>query len=224
MKSIVKVSSFVFGALMALSLPALAQEPPPGGEMPPPPPPPPTPTASGGMGSQGQIVISSDIPFLSTSPVFYVLRTSQSGVNGMPAPPSSTSIVIAPSADYFVAPNISVGATVGFQNANDATTFGISVRGGYSIMLTDVISVWPRLGIGYVHASSDMTGGGSASSVPLIIDVPVLWHPASHFFLGAGLLFATELSSSASGGGVSVDLPKTTNFGVTTMIGGYFGG
>jgi hypothetical protein len=222
MKSIVKVSSFVFGAFMALSLPAMAQEPPPGGEMAPPPQQPPVQISTGGMGSQGQIVISSDIPFLSTSPVFYVVRTSMSGTDTMPAVPGSTTVTIAPSGDYFVAPNISVGATVGYQGGSNTTRLGISVRGGYSIMLTDVISVWPRLGIGYAHLSID--GGGSSSAIPLIVDVPVLWHPASHFFLGAGFLLGTDLTSSGSVAGMSFDLPKTTNVGVTTMIGGYFGG
>src|SRR6185503_6103577 len=106
-----------------------------------------------------------------------------------------TIIGIAPSADYFVAPNISVGALIGYASGSssfmgvsgDATAFAIFARGGYSMMLTDVISFWARLGIGYVY-NSQSAGGMSQSgyTIPLIVEVPILWHPAPHFFLGAG--------------------------------------
>jgi hypothetical protein len=220
-----KIQSLVFAAVMTASSAALAQDPPQD-PMQPPPVAPSMQTAGGvGMGRQGQIVLAADMPFLTTAPLFKIVRTSVSMGGG-----SSTDIVIAPSGDYFIAPNISVGALVGFSNGpvlgGDGTTFGVMPRAGYSLALTDVLSIWPRLGIGYFHTSYSFTGGGSGSGyvIPLLIEAPILWHPANHFFIGAGPMLSLELANSGESGGMSVDLAKTTNLGVTTMIGGYFGG
>ena len=218
-----------------LSAPALAQEPPPpaGGEMPPPSSPPPV-AAGGaamaaGFGEQGQIALSVDLPFTNSAPQLAIVRESQS-MGGS----STTVVAIAPSADYFVIPNLSIGGIIGVATGStdvgggvsaDTTKFIISPRIGYVVRLADSLSLWPRLGIQYVHTSLS-SGGQSAteSSVPLIVDVPVLWHPVPHFFMGAGFLVATELTNSGSSGGVSMDQPKTTDIGLEAMIGGYFGG
>jgi hypothetical protein len=225
MKLSLKTPSLVFALVMTASSAALAQDPPPEGTQPPPPPPTPV-TSSTGMGSQGQIVLAADLPMLTTSPLFSVVRTSTSMGGG-----STTDIVIAPSGDYFIAPNISVGALVGFANGSatggDVTTFGLMPRAGYSLSLTDVLSIWPRLGIGYFYTSISPTGGGGSVSgytIPLNIEAPILWHPAPHFFIGAGPMLKTELVNKGEVAGMTVDGPKTTDLGVTTMIGGYFGG
>jgi hypothetical protein len=217
-----KAKSFLFAAVMTASSSAMAQEPPPPEGAPPPPPPPAAVSSATGMGIQGQIALAADLPFLTTAPLLAIVRTSVSQ-NGMST--SSTDIVIAPSGDYFVAPNISVGALVGFANGGDVTTFGLMPRVGYSLDLTNVLSIWPRLGIGYFYTSVSGPGGSASGyTIPLLIEAPVLWHPAPHFFIGAGPMLKTELVNKGDVGGMSVDGPKTTNFGVTTMIGGYFGG
>ena len=218
-----KTKALAFAVVMTASSAAMAQDPPADPNQPPTQPPPGPIVSSGvGMGGQGQIVIAADIPFLTTSPVFSIVRSS-TNMNGG----SATDIVIAPSADYFVAPNVSVGALLGLSmtsvTGGDVTTFGLMPRVGYSLSLTDVLSIWPRIGIGYVHTSVS-GGGGSGYVIPMLIEAPILWHPATHFFLGAGPMLSLELVDKATIAGTSMDQPKTTNFGITTMIGGYFGG
>jgi hypothetical protein len=228
MKLSSKTMSFLFVAVMTASSLAMAQDPPPIDGTQPAPPPPPA-TSSGGMGSPGQFAIAADLPFQNSGPLFAIVRQSQSDVMGVSLP-SSTVIGLVPSADYFVAPNISVGGQVGYVSGSssfmgqsaDAWAFAIIPRVGLSMMLTDVISFWARLGIGYAYTSSSSSAGADSSGyiIPLIIEAPVLWHPAPHFFLGAGPMFTTELVNKQE----DVDQSKETNFGVTTMIGGYFGG
>ena len=206
------------------SIPALAQEPPAA--------PAPNRSAMGDFGSAGQIAISVDLPFTAGAPQLSIIHESRSNGGG-----SQTAISIAPAADYFIIPNLSIGGIIGVATgttfvdagvvtiSGDTTTFIIGPRIGYVLRLTDQLSFWPRLGIEYLHESIS-TGGNdvSGSKVPLIVDAPVLWHPAPHFFVGAGLLFSTDLSSSVSSGNLSMDASKTTRIGLEAMIGGYFGG
>ncbi|HVY40097.1 MAG TPA: hypothetical protein VHM31_19290 [Polyangia bacterium] len=215
---------------------ALAQEPAPAATEPPPattPAPAAAPAGSmmgagtGAFGSLGQLVVSVDLPFMNEGPQFAIVHESTS-MGGS----SSTDINIRPALDYFVAPHISVGGQVGIEHGStgfsiagssvNQTIIGVEVRGGYELALTDTVSLWPRLGIGYNH-NSYSGGGGTDSSgydLDLLISVPVLWHPASHFFLGAGPAFTTQLVNKVEGN----DVGKTTDIGITAVIGGYFGG
>ena len=182
---------------------------------------------TGAFGSQGQIAISVDLPFMNEGPQLAIVHESSSMGGG-----SSTTIGIQPSLDYFVAPHISVGGQVGIAHGStglsvggssiNQTVIGVEVRGGYELPLTDSVSLWPRLGIGYNHKS--YSGGGGADSsgydLDLLVSVPVLWHPASHFFLGAGPALTTQLVNKVEGTSQS----KTTDIGLTALIGGYFGG
>jgi hypothetical protein len=220
--------------MMAPAFSALAQEPPPPAATEPPPATTPPPAAApamaspGAFGSLGQIVLSVDLPFMNEGPQFAIVHHSISDGGG-----SGTDIAIMPSADYFLAPHISVGGQIMILHHSDdfsyggttvtgsETDIGVEVRGGYELALTDSISLWPRLGIGYLHRS--LSGGGQDSSgyrIPLIVSVPVLWHPASHFFIGAGPSLYTDLASKLE----STDAGKETDIGVTAILGGYFGG
>jgi hypothetical protein len=196
---------------------AFAQEPPPRAR-----------AAWAALGSPGQLAVSVDLPFTNSAPQLSIIHESQSMNGG-----SQTNIAIIPSADYFIIPNLSIGGIIGVATgtsavanvSGDSTTFVVGPRIGYVIPFAEQFALWPRLGVEYIHTSISAVGGDvTVSSVPLILDVPVLWEPAAHFFLGAGLLVATELSRSASGGNLSVDLPKTTDVGLEVLIGGTFGG
>jgi hypothetical protein len=230
-----RTSGFAALTLM-LAVPALAQDaapPPPVVETGAPPAPTPNPTpmaaaapagAMGAFGSPGQMAISVDLPLTNEAPQFGILHESMT--MGLP---SSTRVVIMPSLDYFVAPNVSVGGQVGIDYTTTSGTGGgasssttilqVEARAGYNIPLGDVASIWPHLGIAYVHAS--FSGGGqSAYLVPLVITAPLLWHATPHFFLGAGPVFTTDLVAKSGG----ADLPKTTDFGIQALVGGCFGG
>ncbi|HXU64995.1 MAG TPA: outer membrane beta-barrel protein [Polyangia bacterium] len=215
--------------MMAPAFSALAQEPPPPAATEPPAATAPAPVAAapamagtGGFGSLGQIAISVDLPFTNEAPQLALVHRSVSMGGG-----SDTYFAIRPSADYFVAPNISVGGQIGYTHGTttavgqDLNVFEIEIRGGYNLWLNDQFSIYPHLGIEYAHISSSY-GGMSASgyAIPLIVTVPVLWHPAPHFFLGLAPTLTTELAVKFQ----SIDQPKETDIGVSAVIGGYFGG
>jgi hypothetical protein len=192
-------------------------------------PPPPTATAAApapvagdvaaGFGQLGQIAISGDLQATFTH--------ESTSVPAGTAPPSTNTISIQPSLDYFVAPNISVGGAIPITHGDlggvgTATGIGLLARGGYNLHLAPMLSLWPQLSIGYVHLSVSPTGGGSSVSgynVPLRIFVPLLIHPTEHFFVGIGPVFQTDLISKVSGN----DADKTTDVGVASVVGGYFG-
>jgi len=215
--STVALSLFSF-----VSTPARAQEPPP--------PPPPTavsgPPAPGGFGSQGQLVINTDIPLHQTEPEFSLIHESTSMGRG-----SATRWGIVPSLDYFVAPNVSVGGTIGIIHEDlsidslgvsgvTMTAIEVGARVGYNVPFSDAFSLWPRLSLAYERVSvSGGTGNDSTGYlIPLTIFAPVLWHPAQHFFVGLGPVFSTQLTFKIGG----VDQAKTTDFGIQAILGGYF--
>jgi len=188
--------------------------------------------ATGGFGQAGQIAIMTalDGSDLNINTDVSLIHQSQS-MGGS----STTVYSLSPMAHYFVMPNLSVSAGIVIQHGSSpvsgssssvsATGLGILVGAGYNLQLAPMVSLWPQLRIGYVHTSVSGTGiSGSESMVPLEILVPVLFHPADHFFVGLGPVFRTQLSNSASSGSTSVDQPKETDIGLTAVIGGYFGG
>jgi hypothetical protein len=227
-----RISGLAALSLM-LAVPAMAQDaapPPPVVETGAPPAPTPMPApmpaaapagAMDAFGSVGQMVISADLPFQNEAPVLVIAHESNS-MGG-----SATVVGIQPSLDYFVAPNISVGGEVGIAYttlgggaSGSNTVLAVEVRAGYNLPLGDMLSLWPRVSIGYSHSSSS-SGGMSSSgySVPLDVSVPFLFHPGSHFFLGAGPMITTELVNKVEG----VSVGKSTDYGVQGLIGGYFG-
>jgi hypothetical protein len=222
----------VTALLLTPAFSALAQEPPlaaPPAEplpatMPAPATPAAAPASTSAFGSLGQLVLSVDLPFTNEAPQFAIYHESVS-MGGT----SSTTVEIEPSLDYFVMPNLSVGGEVGVLHGDGiggisgatVTAIVIEARVGYNVPINDLFSLWPHLGIGYEHISAS-SGGTSASgyAIPFVVTVPVLWHPASHFFVGLGPTLTTELAFKVE----SMDQSKTTDIGLTAILGGYFGG
>lgn len=171
-----------------------------------------------GFGVPGTLVVSAELQ-LGFS---HQSRGNQSG----------TTFVIQPAGDYFVAPHISIGGRLGYGHSSSdmpvgpltlsttTSSFSLLVRGGYDLTLASQISVWPTLGIGYTHVSSE-TGNTSSSghTIPLELDVPLLFHVVPHVFIGFGPFLSTELVSEANG----ANPDKITQFGFRSVIGGYFG-
>jgi hypothetical protein len=197
----------------------------------------PAPAAAGWttFGVEGQLLLSIDLPFMNEGPQFAIVRES-STMNG----PSSTRIVVQPSVDYFVAAKLSIGGQLGIDHLsitlpplppgvaaiparNGETTLSVEARVGYDIPIAQTVSAWPRLGLGYSHTSTSyaytFTSEVTGYSVPLSFTLPVLWHPGSHFFVGAGPAFVTQLVNRSQG----ASAPKTTDYGVTALIGGALG-
>jgi Autotransporter beta-domain len=164
------------------------------------------------FGGAGQIAISSDAALT-------IQRRTISDVEG-----GTTSIQLAPAADYFVINNLSVGGFVGFDYVtsgdNDSSRFSLGPRVGYNLPFSDLISIWPKAGFSYAHTSattSTTTGGtttsttNSADAFALNLFVPVMFHPVQHFFAGFGPFLDADLSGDQ----------RATVFGGKLSIGGW---
>ncbi|MCU0683444.1 MAG: porin family protein [Polyangiaceae bacterium] len=131
--------------------------------------------------------------------------------------------------DYFVIDNLSVGGQITYQTTNDGddNAFTLAPRVGYNIAFSDDFSLWPQLTVSFTSTKSAVDVGGvsadaKASAFGLGLYAPVLYHITNHFFLGTGPFIDTQLSNSVKiGDGDSADGPKTTNFGLQSVLGGY---
>jgi hypothetical protein len=210
---------------------AVAQYPVP----PPPPPPPgygaPPPPAYGygaprvqTFGGPGTLAISSDMNL-----GFFGSSTSEGGG-------SMWTFLLAPAADYFVIQGLSIGGQIVYSHTHassggtatgasststsvDTDSFGIGPRIGYNIPISDLFSFWPKVALIYTDKS---TSGASGNTFDVQAYAPVLLHLAPHFFAGLGPQIQTDISASASVGGVNVPtVPKTTSYGLYFTIGGW---
>ena len=80
------------------------------------------------------------------------------------------------------------------------------------------------LAAGGFAAADDVTTFGSRGVVEIAAGsaaVPLVVHPVPHFFFEVGPAFFTDLSSSYSSGGASMDDSKNTSFSVFAAIGGW---
>lgn len=135
-----------------------------------------------------------------------------------------TTITFEPAADYFVIDNLSVGGFIGINYAKagnaDGTRFSIGPRVGYNLSFTNMMSVWPKIGLSYAHSSAgyttsqgnvDVSTSKSNNSIALNLFVPVMFHPATHFFLGLGPFLDTDLSGDN----------RVTAYGIKLTVGGW---
>lgn len=231
--SVVIVVATLSGAAVAVaqeSDPTVESDPPPAGddappesgappgEAPPPAPPAPAaapPDADTTFGVVGQIVISNDLEMAAT-------RVSTEGQSG-----SFTQIQLRPALDFFAISNLSIGGQliIGYNSFDDvggsssSSELGLLVRVGYNVSISDTVSIWPRLSIGYDHIGGDQSGG-SLDLVPIDVFVPIVVQLASHFFIGGGPMYATTLLSQRE----AFDEPRTSTLGLRATVGGYFRG
>ncbi|MGH7435736.1 MAG: hypothetical protein ACRENE_08680 [Polyangiaceae bacterium] len=169
------------------------------------------------FGERGQVAISSEVGLT-------IENTSISGGNG-----STTNIQLEPALDYFLARELSVGLFVLFDytsaSAGHSDTFGIGPRVGYNFTISDLLSVWPKAGLSFESNSSttsvSLAGAPpgtststtiSGSNLALNLFVPLMFHPARHFFVGFGPFLDTDLSGDA----------RATTWGGKMTIGGWF--
>jgi hypothetical protein len=207
----------VFLSAALSSLPAMAQEPTPAAAPGAAPAAAPPGEAVAPFGVAGQIAVSSDLQ----------LQISHSGLGGA----STDTVRIQPAFDYFVIPAISVGGALGLEfdwvgaqgitPSSRLTTIVVQARAGYVLRLLDNVAVWGRIGLSYAHQSqSGGTSNATAYAIPFSLSVPVLWMPTSHLFIGAGPFFDRDIVSKVG----STTQPNHTDFGIQSIVGGYFGG
>jgi len=152
-------------------------------------------------------------------------RQTVSNTNG-----SVTTITLAPSVDYFVIKNLSVGGLIGVDyrkaGSSHGTRFQIGPRVGYNFAFSRLLSLWPKLGFSYAHTSTDYQnvgrinsvtglntaiGNNKSNAIALNIFVPVVVHPAPHFFAGFGPFVDTDLSGDN----------RATVWGLKLTLGGW---
>ncbi len=151
--------------------------------------------AASAFGAAGQWVYSLSDP--GEFP-FFVLKTGSNPWH----------VLVQPSADTFIVPNVSVGGLLKFERNNGTTDVGVGLRAGYDLHFTSLVSLWIRGGLYYHHYSPN--NGPSGSETHLDIKLPALFHLVPHFFLGVG----PTISLPLQGGGDST-------FGLGAIVGGY---
>jgi hypothetical protein len=150
-------------------------------------------------------------------------------------------------AHYFVIPNLSIGATLGFQTAGGSATtttntgttitqdmnsrfaFVLLPKVGYSLMFNNTLGFWFRGGPGFVRASSSNANndGGSATSYWFLsLDALFVITPVQYlgFYVGpqGNISFAgSESRTTPTGVTTSVDA-TFRSFSIDAGIFGYF--
>lgn len=169
------------------------------------------------MGQAGQIAVRGDFQLS-------VVRQSTSVPGDGEDPDSTTTIQLAPAADFFVTRGLSVGGQLAFLYASfgddsSATGFGAAPRLGYFAALGPKLGIWPLVSVAYLRTSVDIADeSASGYTVSLQAFAPLLFQPADHFFIGMGPAFQTDLISKIE----DEDADKDTAFGLQTTVGGYW--
>lgn len=156
------------------------------------------------FGGRGEIAFSSDASF--------VIQHASGGV---------TSVEFAPAADVFVIDNLSIGGAINVEyvrvRGEDGFRFSVGPRIGYNYSFTNLLSIWPKLGFAFAHSSSgydvpdDLRPAHGNNAVAINLFVPVMLHPATHFFVGFGPFLDADLSGDH----------RTTAYGLKLTIGGW---
>jgi hypothetical protein len=167
------------------------------------------------FGDRGELAISggSSLTFA---------RTEVSGSSSSP----STSFLFSPGIDWFPTVGLSLGVRVGYAHQSDArlpdsNSFSVGPRVGYDVPLADHWSLWPQ-----VYASTGAaweSDGSRAQSWGAGGYVPVLYHPAPHFFLGLGPSGATVYIPAVGNGQQVTPALTLTTYGLLATVGGWVG-
>lgn len=158
--------------------------------------------AGSGFGAQGQIALS-----LGGTADQYLFFHKDGG---------AWQLQLAPAADYFLAPRLSVGGVVAYSHAsgggatndNGTTTFRIAPRVGYAVDFTDKIGVWPLGGVAF---DVRWANHDTATNTFVVLYAPFIYHLAPHFFVGLGPSANVRLTGN-----------DDTSWGLDTLLGGWF--
>ncbi len=167
-------------------------------------------TPSGQFGGKGQLAISNDAGLL-------ISNASQSGRGG-----STTTLQMRPALDYFVIDHLSFGAFLGLDYehvpSGHSTTWALGPRVGYDSPLSGMFSIWPKVGVAFATTTQTINAtslgpqtSSDSSNLQVNVFVPVLLHPATHFFLGFGPALDADISGSV----------KTTTIAGRLTLGGW---
>jgi hypothetical protein len=142
---------------------------------------------------------------------------------------STTTFILAPAVDYFVAKGFSVGGTASLLWEEQ------DPGGGGATTNLAGFGVGPRVGVSYVvvNASADVPTPNAVGSTvhetatlsvfQVTASAPVVFEVAPHFFFGFGPALFADVSSTQtfSSSSQSVDQPKELRIGAQVTLGGW---
>ncbi len=162
---------------------------------------------------------------------------------------SSFSVVAEPGFDYFIGRPLSIGGYVlaSYSNSRSYDYFGplmatkeigygFGIRMGLNMFVGKFVSVWPIVSLGITHykttysllsmpASLVTTAPNqrelSTQALWTSLYVPVLFHPAPHFFFGVGPSIFGDFSRSATYAGSNPVENERTRVALTVSTGGW---
>lgn len=165
---------------------------------------------AGLFGDRHELAISSDAGFS-------LSNTNLSGSSG-----STTTLILRPAVDYFVIDSLSIGGFLGLEYVappgGSTTALSIGPRVGYNVRISEIFSIWPKVGMSFASTSQkeDATTlpdgtrvdptDTSSTSLQLNLFLPVLVHPAQHFFIGLGPAFDLDLTGANKATTVAIRL------------------
>ncbi len=152
---------------------------------------------------------------------------------------SISALQLALGIDYFVVPYLSIGVRLQASYTHQAvpdlagttitstlTNFGAGPRVGVNVPLGSLFSIYPRVAIafgpGAVDASTPAaTIESSNLDVAFSASVPLLLHPAEHFFLGLGPYVNHDLWRQVTLSTGSNSVSDATTLGAALIVGGW---
>jgi hypothetical protein len=176
------------------------------------------------FGDEGQLVLAARaqvlVGTLATSrralpqdPSLSAGHTSEAG--------GSSVLSLSVGADYFLIDGFSLGGSLAYGHETDLSGIGASARAGYDLPLGEWFSLWSRMELSYARWGRD-----NASAVLHKLDVGasalLLYHPATHFFIGLGPMIAQGIYAHSSDAAATQADDLVTVVGAQSVIGGWF--
>jgi len=160
---------------------------------------------------------------------------------------SAFNVAFEPSVEYFVVRNFSIGVELDLSHSSDRsyvpgalvdtkyTLLGGGVHFGLNVPFAKVLSVYPLLmvGVHHIEQTAEVIQGNPGPLIPadspaqrlsrtgpwLSFELPLLYHPVEHFFVGLGPAVYHDFSHAEGGYGTWAE---RTSLGGTFVLGGYF--
>jgi len=128
---------------------------------------------------------------------------------------SADQLTLAPGVFWFPTNSLAIGGSVQYAYGSGAGftahNLGFEPLVGFGVPLGDRFAFFPRVGMAFSWRFP--SPGNSTDRIFIDGYAPLLFIPASHFYIGFGPALAVDVASS---------LAKQTQVGFTTEIGGYF--
>ncbi len=153
---------------------------------------------------------------------------------------SATSIAVAPSIDYFVTDQLSLGVgavvssskttgidpTTGSVVTNTVGQGAVSLRFGFDVPIASALSFYPRAMLSIGRTAYDEQSNGTAdtftdSVVSVGLYAPLLVHFASHAFVGFGPFAWRDLDSTIGSSPNPTTENRSTYVGASLLVGGW---